>query len=96
VREIGKALNVATILEGSVRREGQRVRIKVQLIDASNDKQMWAQVYDRELNDVFAIVRNHNSRASTRSRLGPASTRSAFSANAEEIRWQILVDGDEA
>jgi len=55
VREIGKALNVATILEGSVRREGQRVRINVQLIDASNDKHMWAQVYDRELNDVFAI-----------------------------------------
>ena len=55
VREIGKALGVATILEGSVRREGKRVRINVQLIDASNDKHMWAQVYDRELTDVFAI-----------------------------------------
>ena len=55
VREIGKALNVATILEGSVRREGKRVRINVQLIDASNDKHMWAQIYDRELTDVFAI-----------------------------------------
>ena len=55
VREIGKALNVATILEGSVRREGQRVRINVQLIDASNDKHLWAQIYDRELTDVFAI-----------------------------------------
>jgi TolB-like protein/Flp pilus assembly protein TadD len=55
LREIGKALNVATILEGSVRREGKRVRINVQLIDASNDKHMWAQVYDRELTDVFAI-----------------------------------------
>jgi TolB-like protein/Flp pilus assembly protein TadD len=55
VREIGKALNVATILEGSVRREGKRVRINAQLIDASNDKHIWAQVYDRELTDVFAI-----------------------------------------
>jgi TolB-like protein/Flp pilus assembly protein TadD len=55
LREIGKALNVATILEGSVRREGKRVRINVQLIDASNDKHLWAQVYDRELTDVFAI-----------------------------------------
>jgi TolB-like protein/Flp pilus assembly protein TadD len=55
VREIGKALNVGTILEGSVRREGKRVRINVQLIDASTDKHMWAQVYDRELTDVFAI-----------------------------------------
>ena len=55
IREIGKALNVATILEGSVRREGKRVRINVQLIDASNDRHLWAQVYDRELTDVFAI-----------------------------------------
>jgi TolB-like protein/Flp pilus assembly protein TadD len=55
IREIGKALNVATVLEGSVRREGKRVRINVQLIDASNDHHLWAQVYDRELTDVFAI-----------------------------------------
>ncbi|HVF72896.1 MAG TPA: hypothetical protein VM940_14935 [Chthoniobacterales bacterium] len=55
IREIGKALNVATVLEGSVRREGKRVRINVQLIDASNDRHLWAQVYDRELTDVFAI-----------------------------------------
>lgn len=55
MREIGKALNVATILEGSVRREGKRVRINVQLIDAATDKHLWAQVYDRELTDVFAI-----------------------------------------
>jgi serine/threonine-protein kinase len=55
LREIGKALNVATILEGSVRRDRNRVRVNVQLIDASNDKHLWAQVYDRELIDVFAI-----------------------------------------
>jgi TolB-like protein len=55
LREIGKALNVATILEASVRRDGKRVRINVQLIDASNDRHLWAQVYDRELTDVFAI-----------------------------------------
>ena len=55
VREIGKALDVATILEGSVRREGNRVRVTVQLIDTSNDRHLWAQAYDRELTDVFAI-----------------------------------------
>ena len=55
LREIGKALNVATILEGSVRRDGKRVRLNVQLIDASNDRHLWAQVYDREVTDVFAI-----------------------------------------
>jgi len=55
IREIGKALNVATVLEGSVRREGKRIRINVQLIDASNDRHLWAQVYDRELTDMFAV-----------------------------------------
>src|SRR5438067_9873195 len=55
VREIGKALGVGTILEGSVRRIGNRVRVNVQLINAENDEHMWAEDYDRELTDVFAI-----------------------------------------
>jgi TolB-like protein/Flp pilus assembly protein TadD len=55
VREIGKALSVATVLEGSVRRIGNRVRVNVQLIDASNDEHLWAEDYDRDLTDVFAI-----------------------------------------
>jgi serine/threonine-protein kinase len=55
VREIGKALGVATILEGSVRRIGNRVRVNVQLIDVSNDEHMWAEDYDRDLTDVFDI-----------------------------------------
>src|SRR5438034_2625457 len=55
VREIGKALGVSTILEESVRRIGNRVRVNVQLINASNDEHMWAEDYDRDLTDVFAI-----------------------------------------
>ena len=55
VREIGKALGVGTILEGSVRRIGNRVRVNVQLINAENDEHIWAEDYDRELTDVFAI-----------------------------------------
>jgi len=55
VREIGKALGVSTILEGSVRREGNRVRLNVQLINANNDEHIWANNYDRDLTDVFAI-----------------------------------------
>ena len=54
-REVGKALGVSTILEGSVRRSGNRVRVTVQLIDAANDEHIWANNYDRDLNDVFAI-----------------------------------------
>jgi TolB-like protein/Tfp pilus assembly protein PilF len=55
VREIGKALGVATILEGSVRRIGNQVRVNVQLINAENDEHIWAEDYDRDLTDVFAI-----------------------------------------
>jgi TolB-like protein/Flp pilus assembly protein TadD len=54
-REIGKALGVATLLEGSVRRIGNRVRVSVQLINADNDEHIWAEDYDRDLTDVFAI-----------------------------------------
>ncbi|PZR76112.1 MAG: hypothetical protein DLM73_03565 [Chthoniobacterales bacterium] len=55
VREIGKALGVSTILEGSVRKFGNRVRVNVQLINAVNDEHIWAEDYDRDLTDVFAI-----------------------------------------
>src|SRR6516165_2931636 len=55
VREIGKALGVATLLEGSVRRVGNRVRVNVQLINADTDEHLWAEDYDRDLTDVFAI-----------------------------------------
>ena len=54
-REIGKTLGVGTILEGSVRRIGNRVRVNVQLINVENDQHLWAEDYDRELTDVFAI-----------------------------------------
>src|SRR3982751_2396886 len=55
LREIGKTLGVGAILEGSVRRIGNRVRVNVQLINADTDEHMWAEEYDRDLTDVFAI-----------------------------------------
>ncbi len=54
-REIGAALQVAALLEGSVRRAGSRVRIVAQLIDVETDRHLWAETYDRELSDIFAI-----------------------------------------
>jgi TolB-like protein/class 3 adenylate cyclase/Tfp pilus assembly protein PilF len=54
-REIGKALGVSAILEGSVRKDGNRVRVNVQLINAANDEHLWAEDYDRDLTDMFAI-----------------------------------------
>jgi adenylate cyclase len=53
--EIGRELNVGTILEGSVRRAGNRVRIAVQLVDPVADKHLWAENYDRNLADIFSI-----------------------------------------
>ena len=53
--EIGRELGAGTVLEGSVRKAGNRVRITVQLLDAREDKHLWAQNYDRELQDIFAV-----------------------------------------
>jgi len=55
LREIGQQLGVAHIVEGSVQRSGNRVRVNAQLLDARTDGQLWAQTYDRDLADVFAI-----------------------------------------
>jgi len=55
IREIAGELGVGTIVEGSVRRAGDRVRIVTQLIDASTDEHLWADTFDRELKDVFAV-----------------------------------------
>ena len=55
VRDIAQDLDVAHVLEGSVRRVGERVRIAAQLIDARTDEHLWAESYDRDLEDVFAI-----------------------------------------
>ena len=52
---VAERLNVSTVLEGSVRRVGDRVRITAQLIDTQTDSHLWSETYDRELKDVFAI-----------------------------------------
>lgn len=54
-REIGRALNVAAIMEGSVRKVGERVRVTAQLIDAATGYHLWSENFDRRLQDVFAI-----------------------------------------
>src|SRR5207245_1804748 len=55
LRQIGKQLGVAQVVEGSVQRAGNRVRVNAQLVDARTDRHLWAQSYDRDLADVFAI-----------------------------------------
>ena len=55
VSEIGTELGVSSILEGSVRKAGNRLRIAAQLIDAQSDRHLWAKTFDRELNDIFEV-----------------------------------------
>ena len=55
IGEIARELGVGTVLEGSVRRAGNRVRVLAQLIDAAHDRHIWTERYDRELTDIFAI-----------------------------------------
>lgn len=55
VEEIGKSLDVRSVLEGSVRKAGNRLRVQLQLVDAANGFQIWSDRYDRELEDVFAV-----------------------------------------
>ncbi len=55
LRVVGEKLNVSTILEGSVRKEGRRVRITAQLIKTADGFHLWSETYDRELNDIFSV-----------------------------------------
>jgi TolB-like protein/Tfp pilus assembly protein PilF len=58
LRQIAEELGVGVVLEGSVQRADNRVRVQAQLIDAATDEHLWAESYDRELTDVFAIQRD--------------------------------------
>lgn len=73
--QIGQELGVATVLEGSVRRAGDRVRVVAQLIDVRTDEHLWAETYDRDLKDIFAIQTDVASRiaAALGTQLRPAS-----------------------
>ena len=55
IAEIGRALDVAMVLEGSVRKAGNRIRVSVQLVDVSNSSHLWSETYDRTLNDIFEV-----------------------------------------
>src|SRR5262249_58010441 len=55
LRQVGLELGVAKLLEGSVQKAGDRVRVIVQLIDAAGDNHVWSETYDRELKDVFGV-----------------------------------------
>ena len=55
VQEIGRRLGVDTVLEGSVRRQGEKIRVTAQLIKVADGYHLWSERYDRDMKDVFAI-----------------------------------------
>ena len=83
VSEIGRELGAGTLLEGSVRKAGNRVRIALQLIDANTDNHLWAENYDRNLDDVFAIQSDVASRVSASLKAGGFA--GPFQADTEDI-----------
>jgi TolB-like protein len=67
VKQIGRELGVRYVLEGSIRKSGSRVRIAAQLIDAENGAHIWAERYDRQLDDIFALQTKYPTRWSGQS-----------------------------
>jgi TolB-like protein len=55
MKEVAEKLHVLTVLEGSVRKQGNRLRITVQLINAEDGYNLWSERYDREIDDIFAL-----------------------------------------
>ena len=96
VREIAATLNAGSVLDGSVRRVGNRVRIVTQLIDAATEQHLWGETYDRELTDIFAIqtdVALHIA-AALRAELTPdEKTRIAHEPTADMQAYQLYQQG---
>jgi TolB-like protein/tRNA A-37 threonylcarbamoyl transferase component Bud32/Flp pilus assembly protein TadD len=76
-QEIGRALNVAYLLKGSVRRSAGRIHLNIQLIDTRNDAQIWAEEYDRDLNNVFALQSQIAQKVADQLRVNVSSTEKA-------------------
>ena len=96
LREIGRELGVATVLEGSVRHANTRVRITAQLIDAETDAHLWAERYDRDLEDIFAIQTDVAERIveALQGRLSPRDrTRLAPAAPADRKAYEETLRG---
>jgi TolB-like protein/Tfp pilus assembly protein PilF len=96
---IAQKLNVATVLEGSVRRSGKRVRITAQLIQVASDSHLWSETYDRELDDIFAVqddIAQSVVKELRMALLGAPSETSATTAAAADVHKAALGRSDNA
>ncbi len=95
-REIGRLLRVGTILEGSVRKAGDQLRITTQLINAEDGYHLWSETYDRRLEDIFAIqseIAHNVSQALKLSLTGPAAKRSERYAPSNMEAYEYYLRG---
>ena len=95
-REIGRLLNVSTILEGSVRKAGDQLRITTQLINAEDGYHLWSETFDRRIEDIFAIqseIARSVSRALKLSLTGPAADRSERYAPSNMEAYEYYLRG---
>ena len=95
-KQIAKELGVAYLLEGSVRRSGSRVRIVAQLIDARRDRHMWAETYDRELEDIFEIQSEVANRIASALHLTLSDVSARPPADPESAAMPKAIDGVES
>jgi non-specific serine/threonine protein kinase len=96
VREIGARLGVETVLEGSVRRSGDRLRVTVQLVSVEDGYRLWNERYDRDIEDVFAIEEDVAEQIAAALRLTLASSRGGrrlSTSAAEAEAWQLYLRG---
>jgi TolB-like protein len=88
LRQVGLELGVANLLEGSVQKAGDRIRVIVQLIDAGSDNHVWSETYDRELMDVFGVQSEIAQSIDTilKAKLSPSETHSLGESPTRALR----------
>lgn len=93
--EIARELGVNNVLEGSVRRAGNRVRITTALVDAATNRQIWAEVYDRELHDIFAVQSDvaRQIAAALATTLSPTAMRRLDAVARDSEAYQLYLKG---
>ena len=95
-REIGRILGADALVEGSVRRDGERLRISVHLVDASNGYQLWSQSYDRRIGDVFAVQEDialSVANTLTGRLLGPAEAQALMVPGTDPVAYDLYLKG---
>jgi TolB-like protein/DNA-binding winged helix-turn-helix (wHTH) protein len=94
VPEIARALNVDHIVAGSIRKAGDRIRVTVQLIEVRTDSNLWAETYDREFKDVFAIQQEIADNIAGALRVRLITTKASEARTAQELEaWQLYLRG---